>query len=122
MVLTWAKGTRMIVAELSLWSSSLQKQLMTALSRCKFFSLQADGSTEASNIEEELFLILHFDPSSNDGKVHIRDSFFTVRHLSSGTGRGLFDCVQKVVVYMGADQSLLALVAMTLMPTWQMVV
>ena len=81
----------------------LQKQLMTALSHCKFFSLQADGSTDSGNIEEELFLVLHFDPSSNDGKVHIHDSFFTVKHLSSGTGWSLFNCVQKAVEYMGAD-------------------
>ena len=106
MVLTWAKGTRTIVAALPLWSSiarDLQKQLMIALSLCKFFSLQADGSIDAGNIEEELFLILHFDPYSNNGKVHIRDSFVTVRYLSSGTGQGLFDCVQKAVEYMGAD-------------------
>ena len=66
-----------------------QEQLTTALSRSKFFSLQADGSTDAGNIEEELFLVLFFDPYSKDGKVHVRDSFFTVRHLSSGTSQGL---------------------------------
>ena len=81
----------------------LKEQLLRALSRSKFFSLQADGSTDSGNIEEELFLVLHFDPYSKDGTVHIRDSFFTVRHLSSGTGQGLFDCVEKAVKYMGAD-------------------
>ena len=80
----------------------LQEQLMKALSRSKFFSLPADGSTDAGNIEEELFLVLYFDPYSQDGKVYIRDSFFTVRHLSSGTGQGLFDCVKNAVEYMGA--------------------
>ena len=80
----------------------LQKQLMKALSHSKFFSLQADGSTDAGNIEEELFLVLYFDPYSQDGKVHIHDLFFTVRHLSSGTGQGLFDCVKKAVGYIGA--------------------
>ena len=58
--------------------------------------------TDADNIEEELFLVLHFDPYSQDGKVHICDLFFTARHLSSGTGQGLFDCVKKAVEYMGA--------------------
>ena len=79
----------------------LKEQLLKALSRSKFFSLQADGSTDSGNIEEELFLVLHFDPYSKNGMVHIRDSFFTVRHLSSGTGQGLFDCVEKAVEYMG---------------------
>ena len=57
-----------------------QKQLTTALSHSKFFSLQADGSTDAGNIEEELFRVLFFDPYSKDEKVHVRDFFFTVRY------------------------------------------
>ena len=47
--------------------------------------------------------ILFFDPYSKDEKVHIRDSFITVSHLSSGTGQGLFGCVEKVAEYMGAS-------------------
>lgn len=66
---------------------------MTTLSCLKFFSLQADGSTDAGNIDEELFLILHF--------VHVHDSFFTVRQLSLGTAKGLFDCLKRAVEYMG---------------------
>ena len=38
--------------------------MKAALCRSKFFSLQADGSTDSGNAEEELFLILHFDPFS----------------------------------------------------------
>ena len=103
MVLIWDKDARILDA-LPLWNLScdLQEQLMKALSHSKFFSLQADGSTNTGNIEKELFLVLHFDPYSQDGKVHIRDSFFTVRHLSSGTGQGLFDSVKKAVEYIGA--------------------
>ena len=80
-----------------------QEQLTTALSRSNFFSLQADGSTDAGNIGEELFLVLHLDPYAKDGKVHVFDSFIavTVRHLSSGTGQGLFDCLLRAVEYMG---------------------
>ena len=48
-----------------------QEQLMATLSRSKFFSLQADGSTDVGNIDEELFLVLHFDPYSKDRKVHV---------------------------------------------------
>ena len=81
-----------------------QEQLMAALSRSKFFSLQADGSTDSGNVEDELFLILHFDPYSADGKVHVRDSFFTVRQLSRGTAQGLFDCLKKAIEYLG-DQT-----------------
>ncbi len=79
-----------------------QQQLMAALSQSKFFSLQADGSTDAGNVEDELFLVLHFDPYSADGKVHVHDSFFAVRQLSRGTAQGLFDCLKRAVEYMGA--------------------
>ncbi len=79
-----------------------QEQLMAVLSHSKFFSLQADGGTDAGNVEDELFLVLHFDPYSADGKVHVRDSFFTVRQLSRGTAQGLFDCLKRAVEYMGA--------------------
>ena len=35
-----------------------QEQLVAELTRSKFFSLQAEGSTDAGNIEDELFLVL----------------------------------------------------------------
>ena len=79
-----------------------QEQLMAALSHSKFFSLQADGSTDAGNVEDELFLILHFNPYLADGKVHVHDSFFTVRQLSRGRVQGLFDCLKNAVKYMGS--------------------
>ena len=44
-----------------------QEQLIATLSQRKFFSLQAD----AGNIEDELVLVLHFDPFSSDGRVHV---------------------------------------------------
>ena len=61
---------------------------MATLFRSKFFSLQADGSTDAGNIDEERFLVFNFDPYSKDRKVHMHDSFFTVRQLSHGTAEG----------------------------------
>ena len=55
-----------------------REKLMAAISRSKFFSIQADTSTDAGNAEEELFLILHFDPYSAAGKVHVCDRYFAV--------------------------------------------
>ena len=69
------KNDRSYTAFVEFIACDLQKQLVTAFSHCKFFSLQADGSTDTGNNEKELFLVLHFDPCSNNGKVHIRDSF-----------------------------------------------
>ena len=77
-----------------------QQQLVTSLNQSKFFSLQADSSTDTGNTENELFLVLYFDPHSTDGKVHVRDRFFTVRHLGSGTASGLLECLRRALQYM----------------------
>lgn len=49
------------------------------LKKAKYFSIQADGSTDCANKEEELFHALFFDPYADDGKVHVRSKFFAVR-------------------------------------------
>ena len=54
----------------------LQVALLSQLSKCKFFSVQAHVTTDAGNVEVELYLALHFDPLSSDGKVHVRSTFF----------------------------------------------
>ena len=52
----------------------------------------------------ELYLVLYFDSMSSDrDQVHIQNRFFCVRHLSSGTGQGLFDCFKKVMKYMKVE-------------------
>ena len=35
-----------------------RRRLVDNLSRAKFFSLQADGSTDCGNVEDELFLVV----------------------------------------------------------------
>ena len=49
----------------------LQVALQTELSKNRFFSIQADATTDAGNVEVELYLALHFDPFTTDGKVHV---------------------------------------------------
>ena len=57
-----------------------QRQILVgALAGVKCFSLQADSSTDAGNVEDELFLVLYFDSLAKDGKVHVHDRFLTVR-------------------------------------------
>ena len=78
-----------------------QERLVAELTHSKFFSLQADGSTDAGNIEDELFLVLYLDYHSTKGKVCIVNAFFSVSQLKSGTGKGLFDCLKNALEYMG---------------------
>ena len=73
----------------------LQQKLVGALDHSKFFSIEVDSSTDTGNSENELFLVLYFDPHCADGKVHVRDRYFTVRELGSGTATGLMDCLER---------------------------
>ena len=81
-----------------------QEILLNAISKSKFFSIQADASVDAGNVELELFMILHFDAFSKDGAIHVRNSFFCIRHLSSSTGEGLFECLKAALEYVNVDE------------------
>ena len=52
-----------------------KEALGAQLAKAKFFSMQADGSTDSANIEDELYLVVNFDPLTNDGVVHVRNKF-----------------------------------------------
>ena len=80
-----------------------QEILQTALTKAKFFSIQGGASTDAGNIELELFLVLYFDACGKDGIVRVRSKFFTARHLGSGTGEGLFHSLKKAMEYVSID-------------------
>ena len=74
---------------------------MASLSHAKFFRLQSDSSTDASNVEIELDMVVYSDPLSNDGTVQVRGTFFAVRHLNMAEGQGLFDAFVSAVEYVG---------------------
>ena len=40
-------------------------------------SIQADGSTDSTNVEAELFLALYFNAHTQDGTVHVQSSVRT---------------------------------------------
>ena len=75
--------------------------LNSTLSKAKFFSIQGDGSTDSGNIEEELFLVLYFDPRAEDGKVHVRDKFLSVRQPKRANAEGLFECFGRALGHVG---------------------
>jgi len=57
-------------------------------------SFQAGASVGTGNIELELFMILHFDAFSKD----------CTRHLSSGSGEGLFECLKVALEYVNVGE------------------
>ena len=76
---------------------------MGALSKAKFFSLQADGSTDSGNVKDEVFLAVYFDPYAKDGKVHVCSKFLTVRRPARANVEGLFACLKAGLDYVGVS-------------------
>ena len=77
-----------------------QQGLVSALSKVKYFSLQADGSTDASDIKDEVFLAFYCNPYSN---IHVRSKFFIVRRPARTNAQGLFDCLRAGIDYVGVS-------------------
>ena len=59
-------------------------QFRSVLENVQFFSIQANGSTNAGIVEDDLFTVLYLDCSVSDGKVHVRSKLFVVRQTKSG--------------------------------------
>ena len=59
--------------------SELQVRLHNNLSKCKFYSIQKDGSTDSANKENKLFLVVYFDPNHSIlGTIIIILQFFNL--------------------------------------------
>ena len=56
---------------------------------------------DAGNVENELYLALHFDPYPKDSKVHVCNRFLSVRHPMRSTAERLFECFQEAVSHVG---------------------
>eukprot|EP00117_Sycon_ciliatum_P011612 scpid91179/ scgid0724/ len=71
---------------------SLQQELRMSLDKAKFFSIQTDGSTDAVNIEEELYLALFCDTGGLDRKIHVRSQLVGVHQPATVDADGLMTC------------------------------
>ena len=57
----------------------LRLSFCKAMQSRKFFSIHMDGSTDAGNVEEELFLCTYLDITGSDGTIHVRNNFFVCK-------------------------------------------
>ena len=78
-------------------AESKRLNLCKIIANAKFYSILMDGSTDVSNIDEEMFLVLWCDTDGNDEKVHSRMQFFSVMRPESVNTTGLFDSLQKAL-------------------------
>ena len=82
-------------------AKSRREDLLKCLSQAKYFSLLMDGSTDAGNIDDEIFLILWCDADGSNEKVTTRMNFFAVDRPQEVTGQGLFDCMRSALGRLG---------------------
>ena len=82
-------------------AQSQREGLAAVLAKAKNFSIQADGSTDSADVEDELFLVLYFDAHSQDGIVHVRNMFLTVRRPEWSDANGLYECFARALLYAG---------------------
>ena len=82
-------------------AAEVRHNLLETLSKIKFFSVQADGSTDTGNAEDELYTVQFFEPKSNDGQVHVHNKFFTVRQVKRDDACGLFECFKAAMEFVG---------------------
>ena len=75
--------------------------LKKVLADAKFISIQADGSTDSGNSENELFLVVSFEANSNDRKVHVRSRFLAVQEIKRANAEGLFQCFKNAMSHVG---------------------
>ena len=75
-----------------------REALLDAISKARFFSIQADGTTDKGNIEEEMFHVVYFDFRSSDMKVQAHSRFLAVRQPTNANAAGLFECFKKAAV------------------------
>lgn len=72
-------------------AQSLRNDFKSCIQNVKFFSLLFDASTDAGNIENEMFLIAWFDRCGESEMVCTRTSFLTVVRPLTVTANGLME-------------------------------
>ena len=75
-------------------AESKQQDLNTTLSKAMFFSLMMDGSTDSSNADNELLLVLWCDIDDEDERIHTRISYLSVHKPPHTTAAGLFQSLE----------------------------
>ena len=82
-----------------------REALLDSVSKAKFFSVQADGTTDKGNIEEEMFHVVYCDFNSSDKTVRARNRFLAVRQPTSGNAAGLFECFKQAMEHMNIPEA-----------------
>ena len=75
-------------------AESRRQDLLSTITKAKFFSRLMDGSTDQSNAVNELLLVLWCDPDGVDEKIHTRMSYLAIHKPQHVTAEGLFESLK----------------------------
>ena len=98
--------TEMIWLARTSYTTSKRQNGSTATKTCRptIFSLLLDGSTDTSNIDNEVVLVVWCDPDGSDEKVHTRMDLLTVSRPQSVTACGLFQVLESSLQGLGIQE------------------
>ena len=74
------------------------------MANAKFFSLLLDGSTDAGNIDDEVFLIVWCDRNGSDQKVHTWKDYFSVVWPQAVMAQGLLKALESELQGLGIQE------------------
>ena len=78
-----------------------RNKLVMNLQKAKFFSLLRDGSTDTSNVDNKLLLVVWFNKDGFGAKVYTRSSYLCISRPLTATALGVYDVVQAAVQMLG---------------------
>ena len=82
-------------------AESKLQSVQSAVQSSSFFSLLMDGSTDASNSENEMVFVMWCDVNSNDHTVHTRMTYLSMHTPLHTNAEGLFESLQQGLQLLG---------------------
>ena len=81
-----------------------RQELAEKLASAKYFSLLMDGSTDSSNTENEILMVVFCDTKGSNEMVHTKTEYFCVLRPPSGAASGLLECVKHALSSLGITE------------------
>ena len=78
--------------------------MKSCTTNANFYSVLADGSTDASITEKEVIFTIHFDPSTiGEDRVKICTNYLDLADLKNANSRGFIEAINESFKIIGID-------------------
>ena len=72
----------------------MRTDVVSEVSRTKFFSIYLDGSTDKGNVDNDLMMVCWCDTNAEDKKLHTKIGFLAIDWLTTTNAEGLYKSLQ----------------------------